>query len=212
MRRAYLLIGFVGLSFLVSCLPREDSASITLYPSGDKLTYTVVWGLGMKERWSYLNAVTDRQVLSEWAEIWKKPYNSGAPVYMSDNGKILYLGTFFNLGIIAADEVEFTVSCDHSDIPELTELGKSLASSKGWRDRERLDPDAPHFPHYIRQNELSVHAPVSPPSSKYYLDFRYVGRFGVFKDEDKGKRGGGVGFSSAIEAPEPRMALRVACG
>ncbi|MCJ8508527.1 hypothetical protein MUU53_11450 [Rhizobium lemnae] len=72
------------------------------------LTYTVAWGFGMSQRftvgqrWRPWSSVT-----SGWIEILQKPYNSGAAVYASEDGKTCYIGTSYNLIVIDASQKSF---------------------------------------------------------------------------------------------------------
>lgn len=146
---------------------------------------------------------------SKWAEIWKKPYNSGAVLYVSNDGQTYYIGTYYKLGIAIPDSKSLLMTCDKGAIPKLTQLGQRISSSRDFGQVKIIDPEGQRFPSYIEADVPNATTTGSPSLSKYYVDLQYIGRFGVVRGKGWG---GNVRFASSDTSPEPQMSLNVHCG
>ncbi len=210
MRRLFVIICVIGLGYFVWHQIMERSATIALQSSDYKLTFTMAWGFGMKERLTLNKAGAPWQsVSSEWIEIWKKPYNSGAVVYASTDGQTYYIGTSYKLGVLVPEKGTFIMTCDNKLIPERTPLGKRLSLYGNAKSDENIAPDASRFPDYIEKNQFSETSPASSPPSKYYVGLLYIGRFGVVRGSGRGSE---VSFVTPNNAAEPRVSLYHHCG
>lgn len=196
---------FLGWSWMM-----QRSTTVTLQDTDYSLTYRVAWGFGMKERlmlgkteapWSLAS--------SQWVEIWKKPYNSGAVLYVSNDGQTFYIGTYYKLGIAMPDSKRLVMTCDKADIPKLTQLGRHISASQDFEQVKIIDPEGQSFPSYIEADVPGRTTTGPPTPSKYYIDLQYIGRFGVVRGKSRGKD---VRFVSSDNAPEPQMSLNVHCG
>lgn len=211
MRRAILIFCVVGMCFVGCQASSRRSATIDLKP-GSALTYTVAWGLGMDQRLSLKQGWEPwAAASSEWIEIWKKPYNSGAVVYASEDGDTYYIGTSYNMVVLALTDGTISTSCDKDTIPKRTTLADQLLS-QGAERYEQIDPGAPPVTAYIPQDALGGEAPVTPPQSKYYSGLWYLGRFGIVDPGHGLSRGKEVRFVPAENSPEPRLGLQFHCG
>jgi hypothetical protein len=143
---------------------------------------------------------------SEWLEIWKKPYNSGIAVYLSEAGAY-YFGTYYRIYIFDPSQGTLKASCHPKDVPARTPLATQLEGFS--REDDTIDPGAKQPFSFVEAEHESVSIPTSPPSSRYYANLKYLGRFGLVRS---GGRGGKVIFVSAGRAPEPRLGLRINCG
>jgi hypothetical protein len=213
MRRAILICGVLGVCYVGWEAFSQRSATIDLKP-GHALTYTVAWGLGMDQRltlkhgWEPWSAVS-----SKWIEIWKRPYNSGAVVYGSEDGNSYFIGTSYNMVVLALAERTMYASCDKQMVPKRTTLADQLLF-QGPDRYEQIDPGASQLTGFIPQETSGGAVPATPPLSKYYLGLRYLGRFGIVDPGRKHgpSRGNEVSFVPAESSPEPRLGLQFHCG
>lgn len=184
--------------------------SVTVWTSADgpSVTYTVAWGWGMEERISIKESDAFFSASSDWNDIWKKPYNSGAALFRSTDQKSLYIGLSFKFYRFDIDAGTLTASCDARDLPAPTALGKALWGVRDSQTAKEIDPDGkPPFGYVAAIDNHEIQP--NPPKSRYYLDLEYLGRFGVIRS---GGRGSDVGFVPASLEAEPRNGLIVACG
>lgn len=187
------------------------TVAVTLGSSGYDLAYTVDWGLEMDQRFSLNRSGTPWPAdASIWIEIFDEPYNSGATLYVSDDGKTYYVGMALRLLIIVPDEVRFDATCDADLLPKRTPLAELLLASD-WKTEEQLDPGAPSRNTFLSTKEEKASPADSSPPSRYYQGVQYIGRFGVTAERSSG-RGSGVGFAPATLSPEPRLGLEFSCG
>lgn len=210
MRKAILLIILVGLCMAGCRNLTQRSVSVPLGSSGYELVFTVAWGTGMDQQFTLQRKGASLSTASSrWIEIFDKPYNSGATLYVSDDGTTYYLGAFYTLLTIEPGEGTLETTCNQEALPKRTPLAELLLDSE-WDTDEKLDPGAPRINRYIQTDESSSALP-DPLPSRYYEGVRYIGRFGVTDDDGRG-RGAGVGFAPATLAPEPRLGLEFSCG
>jgi hypothetical protein len=210
-RKAVLLTIAIGLSSAGCRNLTERSVAVSLGSSDYDMVFTVAWGTGMHQQFTLQRqGASLSTVSSRWIEIFDKPYNSGATLYVSDDGTTYYLGAFYTLLTIEPGEGTLETTCDQEALPKRTPLAELLLNSE-WETDEKLDPGAPRINTYIPTEESSSALPDPLPPSKYYEGVRYIGRFGVTDDDGRG-RGSGVGFAPATIAPEPRLGLEFSCG
>lgn len=212
MRRVFLLTGAVVFTYAVWHVTMTRSTTIRLAPAGYDLTYSMAWGLGMKERLTLkkVGALWSSQS-SAWTEIWKKPYNSGMVVYLSEDGKTYYFGTGYGLHFFQPEQGEYWTSCHRGNIPKLTPLAERLSLSRSKTVDEDIDPGAPRLFEYLRENESSGVVPDSLPASRYYVGLKYIGKFGLVATTRQ-RRGDEVRFVPAGSSMEPRLGLQFSCG
>lgn len=211
MRRAILLCMLATLLVAAGwhSLTRRSTA-VELGPNLT-LTYTVSWGFGMSQRFTFGERWKPwASISTEWIKIWDKPYNSGAAVYASEDGKTYYIGTSYILIVIGASQKSFEMRCDSSLALSRTGLAQQLLVY-GFRGQEQIDPGAPPLFGYLDQSAHTGTLPYGPPQSKYYKAVRYLGKFGIIAEGNQ-NRGSGVGFVSAEDSPEPRLGLEANCG
>jgi len=187
------------------------TVAVDLGSSGYELAYTVDWGFGMDQRFSLKRSWAPWSAdASRWIEIFDKPYNSGATLYLSDDGENYYVGAGYNLLTIVPGEGALKTTCYTDALPERTPLAELLLISDPETDEE-LDPGAPRVNTYVPSDEPNAALRDPAPASRYYKGVRYIGRFGVTGERGSG-RGSGVGFAPATVAPEPRLGLEFSCG
>ncbi|WP_097153632.1 hypothetical protein [Cohaesibacter gelatinilyticus] len=210
MRKIIFIALLIGVTLVVWNKTTQSSKTVVIDQTDYNLTFSVSWDWGMEERLS-LNEKGGFWPLaeSEWFEIYKKPYNSGAALYIDDRRKTIFIGTRYKLGILDLDEGTLSFTCDKSKIPALSNFGEQITTFGNREKDETLDPAAPSFPSYIEPKTLGDTIPVSPPPSKYYSVLQYLGMFGIVRGDGRGSE---VGFAPADKAPEPRVALYVHCG
>ncbi|WP_434712342.1 hypothetical protein NMA58_03420 [Rhizobium sp. YTUHZ045] len=198
MRYVLVMIGAVCLVYAAWHAAMVRSTTIRLEPAGYQLTYSVAWGLGMEERFALkkLGAVWPSQS-SEWTKIWKKPYNSGMVVYVSDDGKTYYFGTGYRLHFFQPERDAYWTTCHNGSIPKRTPLAERLSFFGSDPADEGIDPGAPRLFEYVRANEASGEIRGSPPASRYYAGLKYLGRFGLVATTKGRGRGEEVGFVPA---------------
>ena len=212
MRSAAIICGFLALCIAGWHAYFRQSAIVSI-TSEYALTYTVAWGWGMDQQVAFSRRWVPRPVAtSEWIAIWKRPYNSGAAVYVTDRGDRYYVGTTYKLLIVDIPQGRIYSSCDTFQIPARTALGEKLLLS-GAQGYQQMDPGAFALNRYIGKETLAGAAPNEPPPSRYYLGLRYLGRFGIVEpDKRVTSRGSEVRFVPAQNEPEPRLALQFDCG
>ncbi len=212
MRKAILLIMVVGICIAGWRNLTQRSIAVSLGSSGYEVAFTVAWGTtGMDQQFTLQRqGTTLSAVSSSWIEIFDKPYNSGATLYVSTDGTTYYLGAFYILLTIVPGKGILETTCNKEARPKRTPRGELLLNSE-WDVDEKLDPGAPRINTYIPTEESSSALPDPLPPSKYYEGVRYIGRFGVTDDDGRGRRSG-VGFAPATVAPEPRLGLEFSCG
>ena len=211
MRKAIVLTIVAGLCVAGCRNLTQRSVAVSLGSLDYDVVFTVAWGTGMDQQFTLqrdgapLSAVSSR-----WIEIFDKPYNSGATLYVSDDGTTYYLGASYTLLTIVPGKGTLEATCNSEALPKRTPLGDLLLNSE-WDMDEELDPGAPRVNRYVPTEESIAVLPNPAPHSKYYEGVRYIGRFGVTDDDGRG-RGSGVGFAPATIAPEPRLGLEFSCG
>lgn len=212
MRKAILLIVVVGVCIAGWRNLTQRSIAVSLGSSGYEVAFTVAWGTtGMDQQLTLQRqGATLSAVSSSWIEIFDEPYNSGATLYVSDDGTTYYLGASYILLVIVPGKGTLEATCNQEARPKRTPLGEHLLNSE-WDMHEKLDPGAPSTNSYIQSEESSSALPDPLPPSRYYEGVRYIGRFGVTSERGTG-RGSGVGFAPATLAPEPRLGLEFSCG
>lgn len=211
MRKAILLIIVVGLSVAGCRSLTEQSVAVSLGSSGYELVFTVAWGAGMDQQFALQRRGEPvPTVSSPWKEIFDKPYNSGATLYVSDDGRTYYLGAGFTLFTIIPELGTLDATCSIAALPTRTPLAELLLISD-WETDEKLDPGAPQKDTFVPTDPQSAMPSEAAPPSRYYMKVRYIGRFGVTSERGTG-RGSGVGFAPATLAPEPRLGLEFSCG
>jgi hypothetical protein len=206
MRRAILLIIVVGICIAGWRNLTQRSIAVSLGSSGYEVAFTVAWGVtGMDQQFTLERQGTPLSaVSSSWIEIFDKPYNSGATLYVSADGTTYYLGASYILLTIVPGKGTLETTCNKEARPKRTPLGELLLNSE-WDMDEKLDPGAPRIHSFIQTEESSSALPDPLPPSRYYEGVRYIGRFGVTSER-------GVGFAPATLAPEPRLGLEFSCG
>ncbi len=212
MRSAAIICGFLALCLAGWHAYFRQSAIVSITPEY-ALTYTVAWGWGMDQQMTLSRRWVPRPIAtSEWIEIWKRPYNSGAAVYVTDQGDRYYVGTTSKLLIADIPQGRIYSSCDTREIPMRTALGKKLLlySAQGY---EQIDPGAFALNRYIGRETPAATVSNEQPPSGYYRGLRYLGRFGIVEPNKRVKsRGSEVRFVPAQNEPEPRLALQFHCG
>ncbi|MBO9125713.1 MULTISPECIES: hypothetical protein [unclassified Rhizobium] len=223
MRRAItrgMLRATIALCVIAGCaiawqVFSRRSVVIDLKPNEYVLSYTMAWGLGMDQRLTLERKGWPWAVgSSDWIEIWKKPYNSGAAVYVSETDDTYYIGTGYKLIFVTPLQDTVLASCDERLTPKLTPFAERL-SHRGFEPiDDKIDPGAARTQSYISADEVGEATSVSPPPSRYYAGLRYLGRFGIIHPGHTRapNRGSEVGFAPAGSAPEPRLALQSSCG
>ncbi|MDM9623580.1 hypothetical protein [Rhizobium sp. S96] len=211
MRRIFLIIGIICFAYTVWHVAMSRSITVRLEPVGYELTYSMAWGLGMKERLTLrkFGAFWPTQS-SEWIEIWKKPYNSGMVVYVSDDGDTYYFGTGYRLHFFQPGEGVYSTPCDKGNIPKRTPLARRLSFFGADAADEDIDPGAPRLFEYVPANKPGGAVPSSPPPSRYYAGLRYLGKFGLVATSEG--RGNELRFVAAGTSVEPRLGLQFSCG
>ncbi|QFY61060.1 hypothetical protein FZ934_11935 [Rhizobium grahamii] len=209
--RLLLVIGLslasAGYSFWT--LEMTRSTTIGLEPTGYDLTYTMTWGFGMDQEFSFARTGSSVSGPSSGSiDIWKKPYNSGLALYRSVDGATYYLGLGYKLFTFRPSSGYLKSSCNPDDIPTHTELGMQLSKRIGHERIEALDPGAQHLFNYIEADQQGT-LPSLPLSSRYYENLVYLGKFGLIRSEE---RGSDVGFTPADKSSEPRLGLEFSCG
>jgi hypothetical protein len=180
------------------------SVTVPLEGTGYDLIYTVAWGWGMEEKFSLTRAESVMSGLSSrWIEIWKKPYNAGMALYRSQDGATYYLGMSFNIFLFDSASGILDVFCDRKRHVE--RFPEAIAGHGGG---EFVD-GAPRLQRYVYER-LQPRIPSAPPESKFYVNLKYLGKFGV--TNSKGWRGDGVSFVPADDTSEPRNGLDGRCG
>ena len=190
-----------GFSALIGGLTR--SVTVPLEGSGYDLTYTVAWGWGMEEKFRLAPAGSSGPDLSSgWREIWDKPYNSGMALYRSQDGATYYLGMSYNVFEFKVSSGNLTVFCDRKGLVE--RFPDAPAEHGG-----EFVAGAPRLQRYVYER-LQPRIPSAPPDSKFYVNLKYLGKFGV--TQSGGWRGDGVSFVPADDTSEPRNGLDGSCG
>ncbi|AUW46868.1 hypothetical protein [Rhizobium leguminosarum] len=212
MRRVFVVMGMVCFAYAVWHVAMARSTTIRLGPAGYEVTYRMTWGLGMEERLTLkkFGALWPSQS-SEWTEIWKKPYNSGMVVYVSDDGTTYYFGTGYGLHFFQPKQGAYWTTCHKGNIPIRTPLAERLSFFGSDAADEDIDPGRPRLFEYVQANESSGAIPGSPPASRYYAGLRYLGKFGLVATNGQG-RGNEVRFVPAGTSIEPRLGLQFSCG
>ncbi|KEA06623.1 hypothetical protein CN09_06435 [Rhizobium rhizogenes] len=185
------------------------AASISLEPTPYNLTYTMVWGWGMEQRFSItpIGALLSGPS-SGWMDIWKEPYNSGLALYRTLDGRTYYLGLSYQLFWFHAPSEALVATCDKRNIPAYTSLGEQISKLTDYKAIEALDPGARHLFQYVETDQRGT-IPKMPPNSRYYANLQYLGKFGLVGAQGRGDE---VGFAPAGKAPEPRLGLDFSCG
>jgi hypothetical protein len=210
-RKVIVAALFFGLCFAGCQSITRQSVAVPLGSSEYDLIFTVAWGAGMGQQFALQRRGAPLStVSSQWIEIFDNPYNSGATLYVSDDGKKYYLGAGYILLIIAPDEGKLETTCFSETLPRRTPLAELLLVSD-WVTKEQLDPGALQVNTYVQAEDIDAALSDAPVPSRYYEGVRYIGRFGVVDDGRRG-RGSGVGFAPALLAPEPRLGLEFSCG
>lgn len=212
MRRVILLCTLLGICFVGWQVFSRRTATIDLRP-GYALSYTVAWGLGMDQQltlnrgWMPWDTVS-----SPWIEIWKKPHNSGAVVYSSEDGETYSIGTSYNIVVVALSKGTILARCNEAAIPKRAALAEQLLF-QGAQHYEQIDPGAVRFPAYVRPEASAGGVPATPPLSRYYQGLRYLGQFGIVDPGPRNglSRGTEVRFIPAGNYPEPRLGLEHHC-
>jgi hypothetical protein len=159
MRKAILLIIVVGLCVAGCRNLTQRSIAVWLGSSGYEVVFTVAWGTGMDQQFTLQRQGTPLSaVSSRWIEIFDKPYNSGATLYVSDDGTTYYLGAFYTLLTIMPGKGTLETTCNGEARPKRTPLGELLLNSE-WDMDEKLDPGAPRINRYIQTEESSSTLP-----------------------------------------------------
>ena len=212
MRKALIICGILALCLIGWKSYSRRSVSVEIAP-GYALTYTVAWGWGMDQQLTLAQRWVPRAIASsEWIEIWKKPYNSGAAVYATEQGDRFFVGTSYRLLIIDISQRKIFSSCDTAAIPPRKTPTEPLPPQGSAAD-EGFDPEALGLTRYILPEMSAGAAPTNPPPSRYYPGLRYLGRFGIVRPQGSAlSRGSDVRFVPAQNEPEPRLALQVHCG
>lgn len=129
-------------------------------------------------------------VSSSRSEVWKRPYNAKAPVYMSVDGSTYYVGHNWGAWRVNISERTIEHICDpHSLFKERAE----------------------------KRKETTTFTPAKngPRPSRLYEKLNYVGVFSVLYQEKelRGKgRGSDVAFFSPQQWPEGESTMFVSCG
>jgi hypothetical protein len=207
MRQLAIIAMVVIASYTLWTFWMTRSTTIELAPTSYQLTYTIVWGWGMDEKISVSRVRSWSEDSSEWISIWKKPYNSGASLYRSTDGNTYLIGTGYSVLRFAPALGSLSRDCDRH--LALTGIGEQLLKPKAYEIEKAIDPYGQRLFTYIEPDQKSGAIPVSPPDSKYYANFKYLGKFGLVRS---GGRGDEVRFVSADHAPEPRLSLGTGCG
>ncbi len=188
------------------------STTIQLEPGGYRLTYIVKWGWGMAESFRFARG-DDFLFLSgsssPWVEIFAKPYNSGLAVYRAADDGTYYLGTGYQSFAFEPSSGDLKTFCDSVSKLAYSSLGEQLLNTKTSVIENVIDPGARSLFNYIEADQQSEVVSARPPNSKYYLNLKYIGKFGLVRS---GGRGDQIRFVPADNAPEPRMALNPNCG
>ncbi len=198
------------------CVPwfRTTTRSVAtmLGSTGYEMTYTMKWSVfGMKEKMTLTREGDPKSSTStDWIEVWEKPYRSGAVVYARDDGQGYDIGIGYQLYRFVPGRALVPGSCDWTSSPVLTALAKRLIELRpGGQRADDIDPRAGRRFEELQPGDPSGSiATVSLPS-KYYVDLRYLGRFGPVSPAASSNRE--VRFVSAESSPEPRLALHVGC-
>ncbi|GLK67405.1 hypothetical protein GCM10008179_10430 [Hansschlegelia plantiphila] len=199
----------IAASYVAWGLLMTRSKTVRLEDSGFSLSYMMAWGWGMDERLSLTRRWFDFSgPSSEWLSLWKKPYNSGVAIYRSKENGEYYFGAIYRLFTLDTKSGELRSSCDSEGAPRRSELGERLAKAERV-DADRIDPASEHLFRYVERDQSHGEIPASPPDSKYYVDLRYLGRFGLVRS---GGRGNEIRFVPPEQASEPRLALETSCG
>jgi hypothetical protein len=210
MRRVVVAVGLVCLVYAVWHLTMSRSTTIRLEPVGYEVTYSMAWGLGMEEKltltkfgefWSSHS--------SDWIEIWKKPYNSGVAIYVSDDEQTYYFGTGYGLHLFWPQQSRFLTTCDKGNIPPLTPVAERLVSSGSEAATKDFDAGDPRLFEYVQADQSSGPIPGTPPNSKYYVGLKYLGQLGLLAGDGRGSE---VRFVPAGTSIEPRLGLHFHCG
>ncbi len=212
MRKALFICGILALCLIGWKSYSRRSVSVEIAP-GYTLTYTVAWGWGMDQQLTLAPRWVPRPIASsEWIEIWKRPYNSGAAVYATEQGGRFFVGTSYKLLIVDISQRKIFSSCDMEAIPPRKTPTERLPPQGNAAD-EGLDPEALGLTRYISPGTSAGAAPTNPPPSGYYPGLRYLGRFGIVGPQGSAlSRGSEVRFAPAENEPEPRLALQMHCG
>lgn len=180
--------------------------------TGYEMTYTMRWSLfGMKEKMTPTRSGDlTSSTSTDWIEVSEKPYRSGAVVYARDDGQGYDIGIGYQLYRFIPGRALAPGSCDWTSSPRLTILAKRLIELRpGGQRADDIDPGAGRRFEELQAGDLNGSiATVSPPS-KYYIDLRYLGRFGPVSPSASSNRE--VRFVPAESSPEPRLALHVGC-
>jgi hypothetical protein len=186
------------------------AATVSLEGTGYELRYTMAWGWGMEQKLDVARVRAWRpQTSSAWIETWKRPYNSGAAVYRSEDGNTFYLGTIYNLMVFHPKEGHLLEIYSQDGVPERTTLGTMIKSAASYDTKKSIDPAAQHLFRYVEPEQRTGPIPSDPPMSKYYTGLRYLGRFGLLRAP---WRGGPPQFVPAGEEAEPQLALEFSRG
>ncbi|MGP9811012.1 hypothetical protein ACTZWT_05815 [Rhodopseudomonas sp. NSM] len=176
------------------------------------MTYTMTWGPSdMKEKMTLTQIGDPKSSTStDWIAVWDKPYSSGAVVYAHDDGQSYDIGIGHDLYRFIPGRGLTPGSCEWTSSPKLTTLAKRLFElrSKG-QQAEDIDPGARRRFEMLQPGDAGGPIPTDPPSSRYYLGLKYLGRFGLTAVSDSSERE--VRFMPAESSPEPRLALHEAC-
>jgi hypothetical protein len=212
MRKALIICGILALCLIGWKSYSRRSVSVEIAP-GYALTYTVAWGWGMDQQLTLAQRWVPHPIASsEWIEIWKRPYNSGAAVYATEQGDRFFVGTSYRLQIVDISQRKIFSTCDTATIPTRKTTPEQLPPQGSAGDDEAA-PQAPGLMRYILPETPAGAAPTNPPPSRYYVGLRYLGRFGIVgPQKSASSRGSEVGFVPAQNEPEPRLALQVHCG
>lgn len=117
MRKALIICGILALCLIGWKSYSRRSVSVEIAP-GYALTYTVAWGWGMDQQLTLAQRWVPHPIASsEWIEIWKRPYNSGAAVYATEQGDRFFVGTSYRLQIVDISQRKIFSTCDTATIP-----------------------------------------------------------------------------------------------
>lgn len=212
MRKTLIICGILALCLAGWKSYSRRSVSIEIDP-GYSLTYTVSWGWGMDQKLTLAQRWVPRPIASsEWIEIWKRPYNSGAAVYATEQRDRYFVGTSYRLLIVDISQRQIFSSCDTATIPPRKTPAARLLTQESV-EREKADPGARDLTRYILPETPAGAVPNNPPPSRYYEGLRYLGRFGIVAPQSSvSSRGSEVRFVPAQNEPEPQLALQVHCG
>lgn len=179
MRLAFAVMGIVCFIYAVWHAAMTRSLTIRLETAGYELTYSMSWGLSMEERLSLRKfGGLWSSPTSEWTDIWKKPYNSGVVVYVSDDGQTYYFGIGYKLDVFQPKQGAYWTTCDSENVPRRTPFAERLSAGGYDAADDEIDANRRQLFEYINADDSSSAVPSLPPPSKYYAGLKYLESFG----------------------------------